>query len=54
MSLPAGFLDELKARASIAQVAGRKVSWDQKKRTLTKVIIGLPAPFIKKKQLRSM
>ena len=31
MSLPAGFLDELRARASIAQVAGRKVSWDQKK-----------------------
>ena len=28
MSLPAGFLDELRARASIAQVAGRKVSWD--------------------------
>ena len=54
MSLPAGFLDELRARASIAQVAGRKVAWDQKKQILIKAIIGLPAPFIKKKQLRSM
>ena len=35
MSLPAGFLDELRARASIAQVAGRKVSWDQKKTNMT-------------------
>ena len=39
MSLPAGFLDELRARASIAQVAGRKVSWDQKKTNINKELM---------------
>ena len=31
MSLPPGFLDEIRARTSIADVIGRKVSWDQRK-----------------------
>tara|TARA_Y100001968_G_C18791406_1_gene451340 strand:+ start:125 stop:361 length:237 start_codon:yes stop_codon:yes gene_type:complete len=49
MSLPDGFLDELRVRTSIAQVVGRKVTWDQKKQMLIKVIIGHPVLFIKKK-----
>lgn len=31
MALPHGFLDELLSRTSLAQVAGRKVSWDPRK-----------------------
>ncbi|MEO0361434.1 MAG: CHC2 zinc finger domain-containing protein, partial [Pseudomonadota bacterium] len=31
MSLPPGFLDELRARTSIARVIERKVAWDQRK-----------------------
>ena len=31
MALPHGFLDELLSRTSLAQVAGRKVSWDLRK-----------------------
>ena len=31
MSLPAGFLDEIRSRVSLAQVVGRKVTWDQRK-----------------------
>ena len=31
MSLPPGFLDELRTRLSMGQVAGRKVMWDNKK-----------------------
>ena len=49
MSLPAGFLDELRARASIAQVAGRKVSWDQKKTNINKGDYWAPCPFHQEK-----
>ena len=28
MSLPPGFLDELRTRTSLSQVVGRKVMWD--------------------------
>ena len=45
MSLPAGFLDELRARTSIAQVAGRKVAWDQKKTNVNKGDYWAPCPF---------
>ena len=31
MSLPPGFLDELRSRASLSQVVGRKVVWDTRK-----------------------
>ena len=31
MAFPPGFLDEIRARTSIADVIGRKVSWDQRK-----------------------
>ncbi|MDG2096873.1 MAG: DNA primase [Paracoccaceae bacterium] len=49
MSLPAGFLDELRARASIAQVAGRKVAWDQKKTNINKGDYWAPCPFHQEK-----
>jgi len=31
MSLPPGFLDELRSRTSIVDVVGRKVMWDPRK-----------------------
>ena len=31
MSLPPGFIDELRTRLSLSQVVGRKVMWDAKK-----------------------
>ena len=31
MSLPPGFLDELRSRLSISDVVGRKVMWDARK-----------------------
>ena len=30
MSLPPGFLDELRTRTSLSQVVGRKVLWDNR------------------------
>ncbi len=49
MSLPPGFLDELKTRLSIAQVAGRKVSWDQRKSNPGKGDYWAPCPFHQEK-----
>lgn len=45
MSLPPGFLDELKSRVSIAQVVGRKVMWDQRKSQPGKGDMWAPCPF---------
>ncbi|MHA3914231.1 DNA primase [Halovulum sp. GXIMD14793] len=45
MSLPPGFLDELRARTSIAQIAGRKVTWDQRKSNPGKGDYWAPCPF---------
>lgn len=45
MSLPPGFLDELRNRVSIAQVVGRKVSWDQRKSNPGKGDLWAPCPF---------
>ncbi len=49
MSLPPGFLDELRSRISIAQVAGRKVSWDQRKSNPGKGDYWAPCPFHQEK-----
>ena len=49
MSLPPGFLEELRARISVTQVVGRKVSWDLKKSNQTKGDMWAPAHSIKKK-----
>ena len=49
MSLPPGFLDELRARTSLAQVIGRKVMWDQRKSNQGKGDLWAPCPFHQEK-----
>ena len=45
MSLPPGFLDELRTRLSIGQVVGRKVMWDARKSNQGKGDLWSPCPF---------
>jgi DNA primase len=45
MSLPPGFLDELRNRTSLSQVVGRKVLWDQRKSNQAKGDLWAPCPF---------
>ncbi|MEO0343214.1 MAG: DNA primase [Pseudomonadota bacterium] len=45
MSLPPGFLDELRNRLSISDVVGRKVMWDPKKSNAAKGDHWAPCPF---------
>ena len=45
MSLPPGFLDELRTRLSLSQVVGRKVMWDQRKSNQAKGDWWAPCPF---------
>ena len=45
MSLPPGFLDELRTRVSIAQVIGRAVTWDLRKSNQGKGDFWAPCPF---------
>ncbi|WP_415183624.1 DNA primase [Phaeovulum sp.] len=49
MSLPPGFLDELRTRVSISQVVGRKVMWDQRKSNQAKGDMWAPCPFHQEK-----
>ena len=49
MSLPHGFLDELRTRTSLAQVVGRKVTWDMKKSQQGKGDMWAPCPFHQEK-----
>jgi len=49
MSLPPGFLEELRARVSVTQVVGRKVSWDLKKSNQSKGDMWAPCPFHQEK-----
>ena len=49
MSLPPGFLDELRTRLSIGQVVGRKVMWDQRKSNQGKGDLWAPCPFHQEK-----
>lgn len=49
MSLPPGFLDELRTRTSIAQVVGRKVMWDPRKSNQGKGDLWAPCPFHQEK-----
>ena len=49
MSLPPGFLDELKTRLSMGQVAGRKVLWDPRKSNQGKGDLWAPCPFHQEK-----
>ncbi len=45
MSLPPGFLDELRNRVTISQVVGRKVVWDARKSNRAKGDFWAPCPF---------
>ncbi|WP_420011853.1 DNA primase [Tateyamaria sp.] len=45
MSLPPGFLDELRTRLSLGHVVGRKVMWDARKSNQGKGDLWAPCPF---------
>ncbi|WP_370229740.1 DNA primase [Cognatishimia sp.] len=45
MSLPPGFMDELRSRTSIVQVVGRKVQWESRKSNPGKGDMWAPCPF---------
>ncbi len=49
MSLPPGFLDELRDRSSLSQVVGRKVTWDTRKSNQGKGDLWAPCPFHQEK-----
>ncbi len=49
MSLPPGFLDELRSRVSLAAVAGRKLVWDARKSNPAKGDYWAPCPFHQEK-----
>ncbi len=49
MSLPPGFLDELRNRLSLSQVVGRKVMWDPRKSNQGKGDMWAPCPFHQEK-----
>ncbi|WOI57057.1 DNA primase [Palleronia sp. LCG004] len=49
MSLPPGFLDELRSRLSLSQVVGRKVIWDTRKSNQGKGDMWAPCPFHQEK-----
>ncbi len=49
MSLPPGFLDDLRERTSLAQVVGRKVTWDNRKSNPGKGDMWSPCPFHQEK-----
>ncbi|QUS35481.1 DNA primase [Falsirhodobacter algicola] len=49
MSLPPGFLDDLRNRISLSQVVGRKVSWDMRKSNQGKGDWWAPCPFHQEK-----
>ncbi|MGR3813604.1 MAG: DNA primase [Cognatishimia activa] len=45
MSLPPGFMDELRSRTSLVQVVGRKVQWESRKSNPGKGDMWAPCPF---------
>ncbi|SLN13916.1 DNA primase [Roseovarius albus] len=49
MSLPPNFLDELRTRVSLSQVAGRKLVWDARKSNQGKGDMWAPCPFHQEK-----
>ncbi len=49
MSLPPGFLDELRTRISLSSVVGRKVTWDMRKSNMSKGDMWAPCPFHQEK-----
>ena len=49
MSLPHGFLDELRSRICLSDVVGRKVQWDLRKSNQAKGDMWAPCPFHQEK-----
>lgn len=49
MSLPPGFLDDLRARTTLSRVVGRKVTWDQRRSNQAKGDFWAPCPFHQEK-----
>lgn len=49
MSLPPGFLDELRGRVSLAQIVGRRVVWDPRKSNPARGDWWAPCPFHQEK-----
>ncbi|PPB80136.1 DNA primase [Albidovulum inexpectatum] len=49
MSLPPGFLEELRARTTLSQIVGRKVIWDMRKSNQAKGDWWAPCPFHQEK-----
>ncbi|MDE3081722.1 MAG: DNA primase, partial [Paracoccaceae bacterium] len=49
MSLPNGFLDELRSRVTLSQVVGRKVIWDMRRSNQAKGDFWAPCPFHQEK-----
>ncbi|MEM9062769.1 MAG: DNA primase [Pseudomonadota bacterium] len=49
MALPSGFLDDLRNRLSISDIAARKVIWDQRKSNPAKGDFWAPCPFHQEK-----
>lgn len=49
MSLPVGFLDELRTRVTLSQIVGRKVTWDMRKSNMAKGDWWSPCPFHQEK-----
>jgi DNA primase len=49
MSLPPGFLDELRNRLTLSDVVGRKVLWDKRKSNAAKGDFWAPCPFHQEK-----
>ena len=49
MSLPVGFLDELRSRVSISAVVGKKVTWDLRKSNQARGDMWAPCPFHQEK-----
>ncbi|MGI3167989.1 DNA primase [Pseudooceanicola sp. C21-150M6] len=49
MSLPPGFLDEIRNRVSLSQVVGKKVMWDMRKSNQAKGDWWAPCPFHQEK-----
>lgn len=49
MSLPPGFLDDLRSRVPLSRVVGRKVTWDRRKTNAAKGDFWAPCPFHQEK-----
>jgi DNA primase len=49
MSLPPGFMEELRNRLPLVRVVGRKVTWDQRKSNQAKGDWWAPCPFHQEK-----